>query len=84
LLGAVGGLAGALIGVVLAQVISLVGIPMPPPPGQEREFTAEMIVTVPLVAQALALAVVTALVAAAYPAWKASRIPIVDALRTGR
>jgi putative ABC transport system permease protein len=84
LLGAVGGLAGAAIGVVLAHVISLVGIPMPPPPGQEREFTAEMIVTAPLVTQAVLLAVATALAAAVYPAWKASRTPIVDALRAGR
>jgi putative ABC transport system permease protein len=84
LLGAVGGLAGAATGVALAQVISLIGIPMPPPPGQTRAFTAEMIVTAPLVLQAVALAVVTALAAAVYPAWKASRIPIVDALRAGR
>jgi putative ABC transport system permease protein len=84
LLGLVGGIGGTVAGVVLAHLISLVGIPMPPPPGQEREFTAEMIVTVPLVAQALSLSVATALAAAAYPAWKASRIPIVDALRTGR
>jgi putative ABC transport system permease protein len=84
LLGVVGGLVGAIGGVTLAFVISLVGIPMPPPPGQTREFTAEMIVTAPLVAEAVLLALVTALAAAAYPAWKASRIPIVDALRTGR
>lgn len=84
LLGAVGGLAGALIGVVLAVVISWIGIPMPPPPGQAREFTAEMIVTGALVRNALVLAVATALAAAVYPAWKASRIPIVDALRAGR
>lgn len=84
LLGLVGGLAGASVGVVLAFVISLIGIPMPPPPGQARGFTAEMIVTAPLVAQAVLLALVTALVAAVYPAWKASRTPIVDALRAGR
>lgn len=84
LLGIVGGIAGAVIGIALAFVISLIGIPMPPPPGQEREFTAEMIVTVPLVVEALTLAVVTALAAAVYPAWKASRVPIVDALRAGR
>lgn len=84
LLGVVGGLAGALIGIALAAVISLVGIPMPPPPGQAREFTAEMIVTTALVVQSLLLAITTALAAAAYPAWKASRVPIVDALRAGR
>jgi len=84
LLGLVGGLGGALIGVLLASVISMIGIPMPPPPGQAREFTAEMIVTAPLVLKAVLLAVVTTLAAAAYPAWKASRTPIVDALRAGR
>lgn len=84
LLGAVGGLAGALIGVSLAFTISLIGIPMPPPPGQSRAFTAEIIVTAPLVLQAAGLAVLTALAAAVYPAWKASRIAIVDALRAGR
>jgi putative ABC transport system permease protein len=43
-----------------------------------------MIVTVPLVATAYAIAVVTTLAAAIYPAWKASRIEIVDALRHNR
>jgi len=83
-LGLVGGVGGAAIGIGLAAAISAVGIPMPPPPGQARAFTAEMIVTAPLVGQAIALACVTSLVAALYPAWKASRTPIVDALRRGR
>lgn len=84
LLGLVGGLCGAAIGILLAYVISFIGIPMPPPPGQSRGFTAEIIVTAPLVIEAASLAVSTALLAAVYPAWKASRIPIVDALRAGR
>jgi len=84
LLGLVGAGAGALVGTALASLISLIGIPMPPPPGQAREFTAEMLVTWPLVAEAVALAVITASLAAVYPAWRASRIAIVDALRSGR
>jgi len=83
MLGVVGGVFGAVVGLTLAAIISWIGIPMPPPPGQAREFTAEMIVTVPLVLQSFALAATTALVAAVYPAWKASRVPIVDALRAG-
>ncbi len=83
-LGLVGGLAGLLLGIGLAALISAVGIPMPPPPGQTQSYRAGMIVTPPAVLQAFALAAVSALVAALYPAWKASRIEIVDALRHGR
>jgi putative ABC transport system permease protein len=82
--GVVGGLAGALLGIGLAELISAVGIPMPPPPGQARGFRAGMIVTTPLVLQAFTVAAVSALVAALYPAWKASRTQIVDALRHAR
>jgi putative ABC transport system permease protein len=84
LLGVVGGVLGVVAGTTLATIISWIGIPMPPPPGQARAFTAEMIVTVPLVVQSWLLAVATALAAAVYPAWKASCVPIVDALRAGR
>ena len=84
LLGLLGGLLGAAAGIGLAWLISAIGIPMPPPPGQARGFTAEMIVTGRHVAQAIGLALVTSLLAAVYPSWKASRMPIVDALRHGR
>jgi putative ABC transport system permease protein len=84
LLGLVGGALGVVIGVVLAHAISAIGIPMPPPPGQARAYRAGMIVTTPAVATALALAVATSLVAAIYPAWKASRTRVVDALRHNR
>ena len=84
IIGFAGAVIGAVAGVGMAAAISAVGIPMPPPPGQARAFTAEMIVTVPLVAKAVALALATALLASIYPAWKASRTQIVDALRRGR
>jgi len=84
LLGVLGGLVGAMLGVVLAQIISTIGIPMPPPPGQARAYRAGMIVTSPLVLTAFVIAAITALVAALYPAWKASRTQIVDALRYNR
>ncbi len=84
LLGALGGILGIVLGVGMAEAISAVGIPMPPAPGQSRGYRAGMIVTVPLVLLAFAIAVSTALLAALYPALKASRTQIVDALRHNR
>lgn len=84
LLGAIGGLCGVVIGYALAQIISYVGIPMPPSPGMSRGFTAAIIVTPAIVWQALLLSVVTTLLASVYPAWRASKLVIVDALRHNR
>jgi putative ABC transport system permease protein len=83
-LGVLGGMLGALAGVALAAAISTVGISMPPPPGVSRGFTGEIRTTLPLVLGAFTLAVVTTLIASCYPAWKASRMVIVDALRLAR
>lgn len=83
-LGVLGGAIGAVVGIVLAQVISAVGIPMPPPPGMSRGYLGEILVTPRLVFDALSLAVLTTLAASLYPAWKASRLAVVDALRHNR
>jgi len=84
ILGIVGGLLGTLLGVGAAQVISAIGIPMPPPPGSDSGFTAQILVDTPLVAKGIVLAVSTTLLASLYPAWRASRLVIVDALRHNR
>lgn len=83
-LGACGGGVGLVVGVTLAKIISMVGIPLPPPPGMARGFSGEILVTFGIAFEALVLAAVTALAASAYPAWKASRMVIVDALRHNR
>jgi putative ABC transport system permease protein len=80
-LGVVGGATGLVVGVFLAIVISAVGIPMPPPPGMSQGYNGEIKLTAALVASAFGLACLTALLASVYPAWKASRLVIVDALR---
>ncbi|SHM08221.1 putative ABC transport system permease protein [Nitrosospira sp. Nsp11] len=83
--GLVLGLAGASLGLVfgygLAELISAIGIPMPPPPGMEEGYTGEIRVTLGVLMIAFLIAFVTTLLAGLYPAWKASRLPIVDALR---
>jgi len=80
-LGIIGGGFGVGAGIMLAKVISKIGIPMPSPPGMEVGFTGSIMLTWPLVAGAMALAMSTALLGSLYPAWKASRLEIVDALR---
>ena len=54
---------------------------MPPPPGMARGFLGEILIVPQLVVDALVLAIVTTFAASILPAWKASRMVIVDALR---
>jgi len=84
ILGIIGGLFGVVIGTILAFVISAVGIPMPPPPGMETGYTGEIMMSWHLVAGALSLAIITTLLGSLYPAWKASNMKVVDALRYNR
>jgi putative ABC transport system permease protein len=84
LLGGIGGILGLLMGLALAEVISSIGIPMPAPPGKTHGYIAEILVTWKIGLESFALAVVTTLLASIYPAWKASRMQIVDALRHNR
>jgi len=81
LLGLAGALAGAAIGVLLARVISAIGIPMPPPPNSSAGYVA-VIRVVPWVVAASALVGFVATVAASvWPAMRIARLPVVDALR---
>jgi len=84
LLGIAGGALGLAAGVALAEIISAVGIPMPPPPGRSSAYSAAILVTWRLAAGAFAIAIATTVAASIYPAWKASRLAIVDALRHSR
>jgi len=84
LIGGIGGALGVLIGGLLAAIISSIGIPMPPPPGMARGYIGEILIQPDMVLEALVLAVLVTLIASVYPAWKASRMQIVDALRHNR
>ena len=81
LIGIFGGLLGVVFGYLLAQGISAIGIPMPPPPGMAHGYTGQILVSRSLAIDAIVLALVTTLLASVMPAWKASRMVIVDALR---
>jgi putative ABC transport system permease protein len=84
LLGIIGGWIGLAAGVCLAQAVSYVGIPMPPPPGRNAAYSAQITLTIPLALWGLVMAILSATLASLYPAWKAARLPIVDALRHNR
>jgi putative ABC transport system permease protein len=84
LLGAIGGGVGIIIGYTTALIISYVGIPMPPAPGMSMGFVAAIRITPGIVVDAFLLAMITTLLASIYPAWRASRLVIVDALRHNR
>jgi len=80
-LGALGGIGGLVLGIVLARIVTAFGIELPPPPGSTRGFTIQIFVVPAVLAQALSLSVVTAMLASIYPAWRASRLDVVEALR---
>ena len=84
LLGLFGSSAGLLAGYLLAQLITLIGIPMPPGPGMDHGYIAGITITAPLAIEAFVISFCATLCASAYPAWRASRIAIVDALRHNR
>ena len=81
LLGMAGASLGLGAGYGLAEAISAIGIPMPPPPGMEEGYTGEIRVTLNVMMNAFLVAFITTALAGLYPAWKASRLQIINALR---
>lgn len=81
LLGLSGGVLGLVLGYGMAELISFVGIPMPPPPGMEEGYRGEIRITGGLLLNAFGVAFLTTWLAGLYPAWKASRLQIIDGLR---
>ena len=83
LLGMSGAVLGVIVGSVVALVISLVGIPMPPPPNANVGYTA-FIRLVPLdVVAAGAIGMAATILAAILPARRSAQLVVVDALRQG-
>jgi len=80
-LGVLGGIAGVVLGVALAKIISAFGIQLPPPPGSTRGFAVQIFVVPSVLAQAFRLSIITATLASLYPAWRAARLDVVEALR---
>lgn len=83
-LGLFGGTVGLAAGYLLARLISLIGIPMPPPPGMAIGFTGQVTISWELAGELFLFALVITLAASVYPAWRAARLEIVNALRHNR
>jgi putative ABC transport system permease protein len=81
LVGFIGAIVGVVLGWLLALLISAIGIPMPPSPGMDFSYVGRVSFTAPVAVGAAAVALAASLAGSLYPAWKASRLPIVDALR---
>ena len=81
ILGVLGGIAGILLGMLLAQVISFFGIPMPPPPGATIGWIAFIRVVPDLLVSSMIISISASLLSSLYPAYKASNLMITDALR---
>lgn len=79
-LGALGGAVGAALGFVVTWLTGVVGIRFAPP-GSAVEQAIHPVPSLPVAAAALVIAMVGALLAAAWPARKASQMNPVDALR---
>lgn len=81
LLGLIGSVLGVGIGIALAIAISSVGIPMPPPPNSNSAYTALIRLQPTLVSIAFAVGLSATILAAILPSRRASRLPLIEALR---
>jgi putative ABC transport system permease protein len=81
LLAAAGAALGVLAGALLAQVVSAIGIPMPPPPNADVGYTARVRLSPQLAATAFGVGFAATLAAALPPAVRVCRMPIAEQLR---
>jgi putative ABC transport system permease protein len=81
LLGLMGAIGGAAVGVGAAYAISALGIPMPPPPNADAGYIAYIRIVPLVVAEAALAGFLATFLASLAPSRRAARLPVVDALR---
>ncbi len=78
--GILGGCLGLLVGSAIGQLINQAHIQLPPPPGYTRGYPLQIMFKLSILTTAFVLSVITATMSSVFPALKASRLKIVDAL----
>lgn len=81
IIGLIGAVAGVVIGVILAWIISAIGMPMPPPPNSDIGYIARIIIVPSVIVGAFTVGLLATIAASFLPAYRVSCIPVVDALR---
>ncbi len=81
LLGTIGGVVGITIGSAIVHMIAMVGIMMPPAPGGTIVWLSEPSIVPSVLFSTVILCVFIGVIASFFPAYKASRLVITDALR---
>jgi putative ABC transport system permease protein len=81
LLGVLGSTIGLAVGVVLALIISAIGIPMPPPPNANMGYIAHIQVVPSTLLISFSIGILATVLAAVFPARHVSRVQVVEALR---
>ncbi len=81
-IGVLGGLLGLMLGWLMAHAVFARGLAMPPAPGFTRGFRIYIDLTTKAGLETMALCIVTTIIGAIVPVWRATRIEIAEALRT--
>jgi putative ABC transport system permease protein len=81
LLGMLGACIGVALGCGLAWIISAIGIPMPPPPNSNHDYTAGIQLAPSGVGLAFFVGLAATVAASIPPALRVSRLPVSEALR---
>jgi putative ABC transport system permease protein len=81
IIGLIGSVLGVVIGISLASLVSSIGIPMPPPPNSTTGWTATIRLVPSTVIWAFFIGFLASSLAAIFPSWQISRMPIAAALQ---
>jgi len=81
IIGIIGGIIGVTIGIIMSCLINIKGIPMPAAPSMTRGYVAYIKLNPQVSIYGFVLAFVTSFISSIFPARKASKMKIVDALR---